>query len=44
MAKTRKRLIKKRGGASCLFILDGIIDSIGVLINTVGKIKKKNRN
>jgi hypothetical protein len=41
MAKTRKRRIKQRGGASCLFVLDGIIDSIGVLINTVGKIKKK---
>ena len=41
MAKTRKRRIKQRGGASCLFVLDGIIDSIGVLINNVGKIKKK---
>jgi len=41
MVKTRKRRIKQRGGALCLFVLDGIIDSIGVLINTVGKIKKK---
>ena len=41
MAKTRKRHIKQRGGGPCLFVLDGIIDSIGTLINTVGKIKKK---
>ena len=40
MAKTRKRRIKKRGGASCLFVLDGIIDSIGVLIKTIDKVKK----
>ena len=41
MAKTRKRQIKQRGGGPCLFVLGSIIDSIGTLINTVGKIEKK---
>ena len=41
MTKTRKRQIKKRGGASCLFVLGSIIDSIGVLIKAIDRVKIK---
>ena len=41
MAKTRKRQIKKRGGASCLFVLGSIIDSINDLIKAIDRVKIK---